>query len=171
MRLPCSRSDWDGIHYYDYYAYNWRNYKFGDEDFISKYTDMDGKTILDKEDDVASAKLESPWRMPTEAEFKELIEKCAWKWTKWYNMQGYKVVGPNGKYIFLPAAGANCYKEDEYDTKTNKYSFDSLGYGNYWSRNISHSHECALRLAFDKDGHQIIGGIRCAGLTIRPVFK
>lgn len=166
-----SRSDWDGIHYYAYYAYNWRNYKFGDEDFISKYTDMDGKTVLDEEDDVTSVKLGSPWRMPTEEELIELITKCTWKWTMWYNMQGYKVIGPNGKYIFLPATGANCYKEDKYDTTTNKYSFDGLGYGNYWSRNISHSHECALRLTFDKDGHQIIGGIRCAGLTIRPVFK
>lgn len=82
-------------------SYGWENYKFGEnEDFLSKYTAMDHKAILDKEDDVAAIKLGSPWRIPTEAEFMELIEKCTWKWTKWGNKEGYKVVGPNGNFIF-----------------------------------------------------------------------
>lgn len=48
------------------------------------------------------------WRMPTEAELKELIEKCQWKWTSKNGHNGYLVIGPNGNSIFLPAAGYRC---------------------------------------------------------------
>lgn len=166
-------SDKRDIRYYGgYYRYCWANYKFGDEDFIAKYTNMDGKTILDKEDDVASAKLESPWRMPTEAEFKELIEKCAWKWTKWYNMQGYKVVGPNGKYIFLPAAGFNWYKESDGNTKTKMTKFAGDGRGYYWTCNRSYAENCGICIFFtENDRPRIDTSFRPAGFPIRPVFK
>ena len=42
------------------------------------------------------------WRLPTVTEFTELLNRCKWIW----NSQGYyKVVGPNGNSIILPAAG------------------------------------------------------------------
>lgn len=43
------------------------------------------------------------WRLPTEDELMELIDKCTWTW----NDNGYNIVGPNGRSIFLPADG--CY--------------------------------------------------------------
>lgn len=162
---------------YPYDSYCWSNYKFGDKDFISKYTDMDGKTVLDKEDDVASVKLGSPWRMPTEAEFIELKEKCTWKWTKWYNMQGYKVVGPNGKYIFLPAAGENSWVK--YVGNTKKYDFSICGYGAYWTCECRGENDgvcmwaseeynpCSREIKFA----QLSSSNRCFGRSVRPVFK
>lgn len=45
------------------------------------------------------------WRMPTYAEIKELCKKCKWTWTSHEGHNGYKVTGPNGNSIFLPAAG------------------------------------------------------------------
>lgn len=60
------------------------------------------------------------WRMPTEAEFQELVDKCTWEWqegnkivywwetnegVKTYKNSGYRVTGPNGNSIFLPAHG------------------------------------------------------------------
>lgn len=56
------------------------------------------------------------WRMPTEAEFQELVDKCTWEWqegndegwstlTDTENRNGYRVTGPNGNSIFLPAGG------------------------------------------------------------------
>ena len=41
----------------------------------------------------------------TEKEFEELMEKCTWEWTTIKDVNGYKVTGTNGNYIFLPAAG------------------------------------------------------------------
>ena len=44
----------------------------------------------------------SSWRLPTKAEFIELLNNCKWIW----NPQGYyKIVGPNGNSINLPASG------------------------------------------------------------------
>lgn len=71
----------------------------------SKYTGSDGKTVLDPADDAATVALGSPWRMPTLDEIKELKDKCTWTWTTMNGKNGYKVVGPNGNSIFLPAAG------------------------------------------------------------------
>lgn len=37
--------------------------------------------------------------LPTEKQFKELIDKCQWTW----NSDAYQVIGPNGKSIVMPA--------------------------------------------------------------------
>ena len=39
------------------------------------------------------------------AELEELKEECTWTWTTQNGVKGYKVTGPNGNSIFLPAAG------------------------------------------------------------------
>jgi len=43
--------------------------------------------------------------MPTNGEFVELLEYCAWEWTTVKGVNGYKITGPNDNSIFLPAAG------------------------------------------------------------------
>ena len=55
--------------------------------------------------DVARAKWGSTWRMPTKPEMEELKNKCTWKWTSINYVNGYKIIGPNGNSIFLPAGG------------------------------------------------------------------
>ena len=40
-------------------------------------------------------------KLPTKQQLEELKNKCMWTWTG----RGYKVTGPNGNSIFLPAAG------------------------------------------------------------------
>ena len=106
--------------YGDYYAwgetepkekYSWETYKFGTDFVLSKYvTDpaygaVDHKTLLDPEDDAAVVNLGGSWRMPTEAEYDELISKAIWTWTSRNGVSGYLVTGSNGNSIFLPAAG------------------------------------------------------------------
>ncbi len=59
--------------------------------------------------DAARQKWGETWRMPTYSELNELIEKCTWTWIKYKEIEGYKVTGPNGRSIFLPATG---YKQD-----------------------------------------------------------
>jgi hypothetical protein len=100
--------------YGDYFAwgetepkeeYTWATYKWGTSGKLTKYNTTDGKTILDPEDDAAYVNWGDKWRMPTDAERDELVENCTWTWTTQNSINGYKVTGPNGNSIFLPAGG------------------------------------------------------------------
>lgn len=55
--------------------------------------------------DVATILWGGNWRMPTEAEARELKDKCTWEWTEVEGKKGAIVTGPNGNQIFLPGAG------------------------------------------------------------------
>lgn len=154
--------------YGDYYAwgetqtkssYTWSNYKYGHSQngSFSKY-DTDKKTVLESEDDAATVSLGGTWRMATYSEWKELREKCSWKWTTRNGVNGMQVTGSNGNSIFLPAAGW-------YDTSiTNKGT-----YGAYWTSTDSGVQGMASGVDFisgDKDYSAIA---RCMGRSIRPV--
>lgn len=43
--------------------------------------------------------------MPTFNQFTELIKECRWEWITVNGINGKKVTGPNGNYVFLPASG------------------------------------------------------------------
>ena len=74
--------------------------------------------------DAARANWGGSWRMPTKAEFEELLNNCNWEWTSQGEVSGYKVTSKkNGTSIFFPAAGV-CYGTS--------LSFDGIG-GYYWS--------------------------------------
>jgi hypothetical protein len=166
--------------YGDYYAwgekitkddYNMRVYKHGNYNQLTKYcTDpqigvVDNKTSLDLSDDVANAKWGGKRRMPTYEEVKELKEECSWTTARMNGHKGYRVTGPNGNSIFLPAAGFR------YDTK--KMSVGQ--YGLYWSSslNVSEPKE-GLYLKFGDLGkivhtqEEIIIN-RSVGGSVRPV--
>lgn len=112
-------------------------------------------------DDAARENWGGTWRMPTKVEFDELREKCNWTWTSQNGHDGYLVTGPNGKCIFLPAAG--CIAGD---------TLSEVGLiGNYWSNrlNLKDAHS-AHSLWFDSsecEDNDIM--LRWVGLSIRPV--
>mgnify|MGYP000824452182 CR=1 FL=1 len=92
--------------YGDYFAW-------GETSTKSEYTKENsktyGKTMGDiagnSSYDVACANWGGSWRLPTQAEFEELKNKCTWTWGGQNGHKGYRVQGPNGYSIFLPAAG------------------------------------------------------------------
>lgn len=86
----------------------------------------DGKTVLDAEDDAATVNWGSEWRMPTVAQFQELIDECTWEYVESGLTVGYLITGPSKKTIFIPAAG--------YRYGKNLYSFESTGY--YWTSEV-----------------------------------
>ena len=51
--------------------------------------------------DIAKARLRFENKLPTKEQFEELKSSCQWEWTG----DGYKVTGPNGNSIFMPAEG------------------------------------------------------------------
>ena len=56
-----------------------------------------GKNISDisgnSDYDAARANWGGSWRMPTEREMEELVNKCTWTWTTLSGVKGYKVTG------------------------------------------------------------------------------
>lgn len=75
--------------------------------------------------DTANQLWGSQWRMPTVDEFYELIKKCRWEWIAIEEHCGYKVTGPNGNCIFIPAAGSTA-------ADYNQRGVDGL----YWSSSV-----------------------------------
>ena len=77
------------------------------------YTDT--LTILQPEDDAATANWGGDARTPTRAEWQELIHYCTVTWSTRYNLQGawqgLSFTGPNGNSIFIPAAGITAIDE------------------------------------------------------------
>lgn len=84
-------------------TYTWSTYKYYSEE-SSSYEDI-GDNISGTQYDVAQYIWGSPWTMPTKEEMDELRTKCDWIWTMEKGVNGYKVFGDNGNYIFMPAAG------------------------------------------------------------------
>ena len=111
------------------------------------------------------------WRLPTEAEFQELIEKCIWIWQEGgysyvfngWNHNGYKVFGPNGNSIFLQANGiANGNNMPSY--------FGTTGY--YWTQTPSERYAgCNNILKITATDKKISFGPTNATYNIRPVKK
>ena len=147
-------------------------YKYGtNDDQLAKYCNKssygkdgftDNKTVLDPEDDAASVNWGGNWRMPTDEEFTELREQCTWTWTTQNGVNGYKVVGKNGNFIFLPAAGYVYYS--------------SLGvagsYGLYWSSSLNTSNPYyAYSVRFYSSYVSRNYGNRYYGQSVRPVCQ
>jgi hypothetical protein len=68
----------------------------------SGYGDLDYKYVLESIDDAATVNWGANWRMPTRNECEELITTCTFTQTTLNGTRVYKVIGPNGHYIFLP---------------------------------------------------------------------
>ncbi len=160
--------------YGDYFAwgetkpktdYSWSTYKWGDKDSgFTKYNG--GKNIcLEDGDDAAAANWGGNWRMPTKEEVVELLSECFWRHyeagnTEFNGVAGYKIIGPNGNFIFLPDAGY--YSGSELKDKGRK--------GYYWSALLSsiYSRACYMIQNFNES---LFLEDRCCGMPVRAVFS
>ena len=163
----------------DYYAwgetetksvYDMTNCKWRSGDYPYSYlkynTDpslgaVDNKLTLDLEDDVAHVKYGSGWRLPTEAEFKELFVNCVSRWTTLNGMNGREFTSKiNGNSIFLPAAG--CYRGD---------ALPVVGqYGYYLSSSLHPLAGLGNGLGFGSSEVDRHAFQRECGYSVRPVF-
>ena len=165
--------------YGDYYAwgetttksnYDWSTYKYcnGYNDTMTKYCTsssygtVDNKTTLELSDDVARASWGGSWRMPTISQFDELNSTCTWSWTTLNGIKGYKVTGPNGNSIFLPAAGC----------RDGESLYDAGSSGDYWSSSLDTSYASGARmLNFTSSYRNTSSYGRCYGRSVRPVIE
>ena len=112
--------------------------------------------------DAARANWGGSWRMPTIAELDELCTKCEWTWTSQGGYEGYKVTGPNGNCIFLPAAG--------WGYGTGRLNVGENGY--YWSSTLSALYSGFARdLNFNTSSHHTSYDGRGDGRSVRPVTE
>ena len=158
-------------------GYYWSTYKWckGTNSTMTKYCSdsaygdngfTDTRTVLDLEDDAAHANLGGKWRMPTYADWTELIDKCTRTWTQQNGVDGYLLTSSNGKSIFLPAAGARKYLRSE--------NVDRKGY--YWSSSLFTDYpnypDLARSFGFDSINFAC-GDVfeRYRGQSVRPVTE
>ena len=134
-----------------------------DKDPLKDYV-KNRRNISGTEWDVA--KLDRTWRIPTKAEFQELVDNCNWTKTTLNGVSGYRLTSKtNGNSIFLPSAyfrtgettmmvgGTYYFSATPYDKITND-EFDVA----WWTNFVSDVH------------FEFVAGNRCVGLPIRPVY-
>ena len=105
--------------------------------------DIERKTCMEDikpahETDAVRRKLEGKWRMPTVADFQELVDTCQWQWRKY----GYLITGPNGNKLFLIAR-----------ILTGEHYEDRVGW--YWTASSKAGKVTASAVFIGKDGYSI----------------
>lgn len=130
----------------DGYSFLWDNYKYFSDNItpaqkefskfsISKYCNLadyglggktDTLTALEAGDDAAIASWGGKWRMPTAAEWSELLENCSLTLATHDGLKGYEVKAKNGNSIFLPLAG----------NRSDIRILTVGSFGNYWSSSL-----------------------------------
>lgn len=116
--------------------------------------------------DAATKIMGAEYRMPTRDDMKELIKSCSWQYGHFNDQPGYKVTGPNGDYIFLPACGSKVGLSIH------------TGEDKYWTSTVTDENPCILSLKGYEVGEESVVQ-RCDlsytleewGLPIRPVSK
>ena len=149
----------------------WTRYKHckGTKDTMTKYCryllhgTVTDKSTLDPEDDAVTQIMGGKWRMPTIAEFGELLYNTTKEWIQVNGVNGYKFTSVNnGNYIFIPAAGA-CLDGSMYGVGE---------YGDVWSSSLNTSYPCnAWGLHFSTDKCNIDYNARNYSLSVRGVMK
>ena len=154
--------------------YNWDTYKYcvqinaiGRYSY-TKYNKRDKLTVLQPEDDAATANLGNNYRTPTREEWKELLNKCNWevvtKTNKNYMnpvVDYWKVTGPNGKFIILPSTGyyAGSIKNERWTI-----------YLSATIANPTNAKTLAWDLTYTKKQPSIYDNGRIHGYPVRPVY-
>ena len=154
---------------YDYLHYKYGN---GNYDALTKYcTDssrgtLDNKTTLELKDDAARAIMGGDWRMPTSAEFQELIDNTTSEWTQVDGVYGRRFTSKKEGYqnnsIFIPASD----RLSNFSTYVQEASYS------VWSSSLRTSYPLeALTLDFTSNRVSAdVGEFRDKGLVVRGVL-
>lgn len=151
-------------------SYEWNNLKYCIDDkgygftkYVTdrQYGDVDDRKELEPSDDAACANWGEGWRMPSAEQITELLQKCKWDWVSEEDYSGFKVVGENGNFIFLPAAGCRQYSTSTLEGKN----------GFYWSRTLlPRTSNEALFLHFFSRSCDLYNDSRRSGFNVRAVL-
>ena len=142
-------------------------YAWGETETKAEYTQDNSVTYGQQLNDIsgnaqydaATANWGGSWRTPTKDEIRELIYNCNWTPETQNGVDGFKVTGNNGNYIFIPASG---YRDGS--------SLYIYGECYYWSSTPhQYSSDYSYILYSDYEYQSEDMNYRYRGLTIRPV--
>lgn len=143
---------------YEWYHSEYKTY--------TKYCKRDKRFILEFADDQARQKWGGDWRIPTKAEFEELINNSFVEWVTINGTTGYRFTSKkNGNSIFLPAANI----EDGYEVHKGKYGYyrTSVAYEGPFT---SFTDGLSYGLSFTSTSYQISTLNVYGRFSIRPVI-
>ena len=149
--------------------YSWATYAFDnsanhDGSSFSKYTWSD-YSVLQPADDAARQNWGIHWRMPTSAEWQELINNTDKEWTTIGGIQGGKFMKKtdHSVYIFLPAGGLRDGISGNWGLGTN---------GRYWSSSLKTDEpiRAFMTSCDDNDDRPYDASYRYFGRSVRPVW-
>ena len=127
---------------------------------------LDDNNNLKPEFDAATHILGGDWKMPTKAEFQELLDNTTKEWIRVNGVNGYKFTskkeGFQNNSIFIPAAGGCSYG-----------SVNSVGRGGgVWSSSLDTLRPYyAWSLSFGSSGRRMLDSNRYEGQSVRGVRK
>jgi len=149
-------------------------YAWGETTTKSEYTESNSKTYGknfgdisgNPQYDAARANWGGSWRLPTQKECQELVDKCVWTWRTIDGHNGYKVTSKtNANSIFLPAAGWHLGSSSGYVGES----------GIFWNSTPFENYEGTTQYAYDLyfgSGRHYVGcNYRYLGLSVRPVSE
>ena len=152
---------------YDITTYKWGERIEGIK-YYNKYNETDKLTLLQPEDDAATANLGKNYRTPTKEEWEELLDECTWENATKTNKNNetvidyWKVVGPNGNFIILPSTGwydGNVWKDNVSGYQSASLMNTSNAYFIRWFNNKTNT------MPDMKDANPE------KGYSVRPVFE
>lgn len=199
----CNMGTTDPTQLGDYYAWaeistkkkysgeTYKHYKYADYKLkrIKKYNAEDGKTVIDPEDDAARVNLGVGYRIPTQEDWKELLDECNWQAvtitlpeimdpSQTKTIARWKVTGPSGNSIILPMTGgfefAGGYSHN--DKNNTYYTTANLSPAEKLLDDDKYREAVALTWSFftESDGSVkypwFASTRRVFGIVVRPVF-
>ncbi len=142
-------------------------YAWGETETKAEYTEDNSVTYGQQLNDIsgnaqydaAAANWGGSWRMPTRDEIKELMYNCSWTPETQNGVDGFKVTGNNGNYIFIPASG--------YRDGSSSYIYGECYYWSSTPHQYSNDYSYILYSDYEYQSEDM--NYRYRGLTIRPV--
>jgi len=127
----------------------------------SSYSPVNGSdNLMDNKSDAAFRNMGEKWRIPSGKDIMDLKERCTWEYVTVNDQEGYRITGPNGNSIFIPAAG--------YCTGS-RYR-DRNVFGHYWTADLDTTRtHLAMELYFNPNYTGLSPRGRDNGLHIRAV--
>lgn len=152
----------DGYRFYDSTSSTYTKYVA-----TERFGTVDGKTLLDPEDDAVAVHLGEGWHTPSADDFQELIDQCEWTAATREGVDGYEITSKtNGARIFLPAGGTVTYNKGA--NSLSDFGLSTV----YWSASLDESwsnYGFCIYASINNPPKAMLGSLRVNGLCIRGV--